>query len=27
LNYDRVTGRYWEPRREGNVIYSMVDAA
>ena len=27
LNYDRVTGRYWEPKREGNVVYSMVREA
>lgn len=27
LNYDRVTGRYWEPRRDGNVVYSMVREA
>lgn len=26
LNYDRVTGRYWEPRQSGNVLYSMVAA-
>lgn len=27
LQYDRVTGRYWEHRRDGNVVYSMAGAA
>jgi len=24
LHYDRITGRYWEPKRDGNVVYSLV---
>lgn len=27
LRYDRPTGRYWEPKAEGNVVYSLARTA